>query len=172
VPEDVPDEPALQAYLARNAARFERPERLHLMHVYLSRDRRGAHLQADAEALLGRLRGAATDPGAAATLGDPFIRGQEMRAASAQDLTRAFGADFSAAVVALPAGSWQGPVASAYGLHLVFVVGRTPGGLPALDAVRNQVVHGVLKERKDVHLANRLEAWRRVYDVQVEHDDA
>jgi parvulin-like peptidyl-prolyl isomerase len=171
-PEDVPDEAALQAYLTRNAARFARPERLHLVHVYLSRDRRGARLQADAAGLLGRLRESATDPAAAATLGDPFIRGQEMRAASAQDLTRAFGPDFSAAVATLPAGSWQGPVASAYGLHLVFVVGRTPGGVPALDTVRNQVVHGLLKERKDVRLANHLEAWRRAYDVHVENDDA
>jgi parvulin-like peptidyl-prolyl isomerase len=171
-PADVPDEVALQAYLVRHAARFERPERLHLVHVYLSRDRRGARLQADAEALLARLRASGADPAAAATEGDPFIRGDEMRAASADDLGRAFGPDFAAAVDTLPAGTWQGPVASAYGLHLVFVVARTAGGLPALDAVRNQVVHGVLKERKDARLADRLEAWRRVYEVRVEPVDA
>jgi parvulin-like peptidyl-prolyl isomerase len=170
-PDDVPDEAALRAYLARHAARFTRPERLHLVHVYFSRDRRGGRLQADADALLARLRASDADPAAATAAGDPFIRGHEMRAASAQDLARAFGPDFAAAVVALPVGSWQGPVTSAYGLHVVRVLERTPGGLPSLEAVRNQVVHGLLKERKDARLAARLEAWRGVYDVSVEDAD-
>ena len=171
-PDDVPDEAALRDYLGRHAERFERPDRLHLVHVYLSRDRRGPDLPADAEALLRRLRESDAAPAEAATQGDPFIRGHEMRAASEQDLVRAFGSEFAAAAVELPDGTWQGPVPSAYGLHLVRVLARTPGGVPPLEAVRNQVVHGLLKERKDARLAARLAAWRDVYDVRIERGDA
>lgn len=39
----------------------------------------------------------------------------------------------------LPIGTWQGPVESPYGLHLVFVDARSEGQKPSLDAVRGAV---------------------------------
>jgi len=169
---DLPDEEALQGYLERKADQFRRPERVRLTHVYLSRDRRGARLAGDAERSLGDLRRAGRAPETAADLGDPFIRGRDMAASSEQDLARAFGPEFAPIAMDLPTGSWEGPVPSSYGLHLVWVHERIPGGMPPLAAVRNQVVHGVLQERKAASLAARLAGWRAAYTVEIEGDDA
>lgn len=160
------------AWFEAHRERFRQPARSDLVHVYLGRDRRGDALARDADALLARLRRDAVAPEQATRFGDPFIRGPEMRASSAVDLERAFGPGFAERVAAVPVGEWSGPIASAYGLHLVFVRGRTPPAVPALGAVRNQVVHGLLEERKEARLAAQLAEWRRRYVVVVEGGDA
>ena len=156
------------AWYEAQRERFTQPPRVDLEHVYLGRDRRGAALAGDAAALLARLRRDGIPPDHAAPLGDPFIRGATVRAATAADLDRSFGPGFADAVAQAPAGEWHGPIASAYGLHLVWVRKRTPASLPALDAVRNQVVHGLLKERERGQLRRRLATLRRQYAIVVE----
>ena len=43
------------------------------------------------------------------------------------------------ALTSLPLGSWQGPVASGYGLHLVLVTDRREGKIPPLSEIRDAV---------------------------------
>jgi hypothetical protein len=160
------------AWYDAHRERFAQPPRFGLEHVYLGRDRRGAALASDATALLARLRREAVTPDRAARLGDPFIRGSTVHAATAAELDRSFGPGFAEAVAALPTGEWHGPIASAYGLHLVWVRNRASASVPELDAVRNQVVHALLKERERGQLRRRLAALRRQYTIVVEGRDA
>ena len=51
-PNGLPSEADLEAYRAQHAAEFAPPARVRLTHVYLSEDRRGASVTADATALL------------------------------------------------------------------------------------------------------------------------
>jgi parvulin-like peptidyl-prolyl isomerase len=71
-------------------------------------------------------------------------------------IARQFGEAFAAKLGELPLGRWQGPVASGYGAHLVFVGARVPGRLPALDDVRDAV-------RREWSNAQRLEANEAFY---------
>ena len=73
------------------------------------------------------------------TAGDPTLLPSSMPLTDRQGIAQMFGDDFAAAVVALPVGDWQGPVPSAFGLHLVRVTDRWPGRLPALAEIRPQV---------------------------------
>jgi hypothetical protein len=113
-----------------------------LEHVYFSRDRRQAKAEADARAAL-----AAPETAAA----DPFLGGRRFEQRTEQDLARTFGADFAAAVMKLPPGQWAGPVASAYGQHLVRVESFAPAAPAKLEDVRARV-------QADVVEARRLEA--------------
>ena len=45
---------------------------------------------------------------------------------------------------------------------------RLPGRVPPLAAVRNQVVHRLLRERSEARLARSLEALRARYAITVE----
>jgi hypothetical protein len=162
-----PSEAELADYLARHAERFATPSRVTLAHVYLSR-RRGAELESQATALLARLRTNALSPAQAASLGDPFIRGAEIRGASAVDLEESFGAGFADALRDAPEGEWVGPVPSSYGLHLVWIRARIPGGVPPLAAVRSQVALRLLHERGAARARERMETLRARYDVVVE----
>ena len=56
------------------------------------------------------------------------------------EVAKLFGAAFSDRLAALPVGTWQGPLKSGYGLHLVFVQQRTDGQIPALSEVREAVI--------------------------------
>jgi len=53
-------------------------------------------------------------------------------------------------------GRWQGPVASGFGQHFVFISERVSGGLPPLDDIRPAV-------RREWTNARRLEAEQKLY---------
>jgi len=153
-----PTEADLQGYLDLHAARFATPVRVRLSHVFLSRARRGAALDADAGALLARLR--PEDVTRAAALSDPLPSPLHLAAASQQDLARLFGEAFAAAALALEPHRWHGPVESPYGLHLVWVHERMTATTPPLDAVRAAVRAAVLEERAAAALQAGLQALR------------
>ena len=133
-----PSDDEIDAWAARASGRFARPARLRFEHVFLARDRRGDELERDAEALLASLsRAEAQGPretsGARLALpadlagrsasgarspGDPFPSGSSFTGTPAA-ADRVFGAGFAGRVAALPRGSWAGPIASPFGLHLV-----------------------------------------------------
>lgn len=167
-PADLPDEDEVRAYFARHREAFRRPARFHLTHVYFSEARRGASVAADARAVLESLRATAQVPAEAVASGDPFVRDQEMRASTARQLEHVFGATFVKVLENLPVREWSGPVPSAYGLHLVWMHERIPGGVPALVDVRNQVVHRLLKERARTQLQRNMAEWRQRYTVRVD----
>jgi hypothetical protein len=166
-PDDFPSESDLEAYLARHAEEFAEPARARLTHVYLSAEARGTAAATDALALLDELRGARTPPDEAARRGDAFIRGAEIDAPRA-DLGRIFGPGFAEAVDAAPLRTWVGPVRSSYGVHLVWVRAREPGRTPALSEVRAQVLHRLLRERREQRQRAAMEAMRARYGVEVE----
>ena len=166
--EAVPGDAELLAYLDRHRDEYVEPGRVTFWHVFLAADRRGSAADADARALLARLATDATPPAETLQLGDPFPPGSHLRAQSAQDLTRVFGAEFAGAVAALEPGGWTGPVRSAYGVHLVKVEAREPAHTPSLDAVRSRLVAQVLEERHEAHLALALRALRAKYAVRVD----
>jgi hypothetical protein len=168
MPGDMPDAVEQQAYLDTHAAAFALPARLTLTHVYLSRERRGAKVGADARAMLADLRTHNVVPGAAAAgFGDPFVRGTRSRRVSQATLARNFGAAFATEVFALPEGAWVGPVESLYGLHLVYVEQRVPGAPAYLAAVRPRIIHSLLRERAESRLNERLADLRRRYEVRL-----
>ena len=68
---------------------------------------------------------------------------------------RLFGDQFAKTLDGLPPGQWQGPIESAFGVHLVFVSERMEGRMPALAEVRDAV-------RREWDDANRLEANEKI----------
>lgn len=166
--EETPGEPELMAYLERHRERFTPGARVSFAHVFLSADRRGKRVEDDARRLLAALRDGSEPDG---ELGDPFPLGHRVVARARREIESLFGASFAAAVPELEPGSWSAPIRSAYGLHLVRVEARTPAATPPLSAVRNQVLHAVLAERREQRLERRLARLRKLYPVHVETVD-
>jgi hypothetical protein len=167
-PADLPDDAELQTYYEAHRPRFAHPERIGFTHIYLSAERRGDLIDADARALLAQLGRGAIDPADAPALGDPFARGAAVPLASLAELDRAFGAGFATALSDLPARTWSGPVRSAYGLHLVWIEARVPAAAPSFAVVRNRILHQYLDERSQARMHERLRTWRTRYDIRVE----
>ncbi len=155
-----PSDAELAGFLARQPERFARPARVRLSQVFLSRARRGAALQADAQRLLARLAATRTAPEAAGELGDPLPLPSHGPPRSRDELAARLGPAFAREVFGLATGAWRGPVESSYGLHLVWVHAREPARPAPLEAVRGAVREALLEERAEMLLAERL-AWLR-----------
>jgi peptidyl-prolyl cis-trans isomerase C len=167
-PSDQPTAAALAVYYDEHGDEYRQPARVRFVQVYLSRDRRGDRTEADARRLLGELRSGAVAPEEAARRGDPFIRGAVIGPAPTAEVERLFGADFAAAVARAGPHVWLGPIASSYGLHLIWVDERIEAGRPPLAEVRGRVLHQFLHERERQRLRRRLAAIRARYDITVE----
>jgi len=69
-------------------------------------------------------------------------------AATRREVGDRFGAEFADAVFALEPGTWAGPVASAYGQHLVLVTEHAAARLPELAEVSGRVAADLDAERR------------------------
>lgn len=161
---DAETEPAdaqLAAFFESHRDLFQGEERLSFRQVYFNREARGTKTEADARAALAELRGR----GASATiegLGDPFVLDRAFDGVTPSEIAMRFGDAFAKAVAALPPGSWEGPVASSYGLHVVVVTARTPAAPPAFDQVKDEVRRAF---REDA----RVRARERLHDDLLKH---
>jgi len=161
-PSEWPTEAELAAYYEQHKEAYAEPARYRFEQVFFARDRRGTPAEeAAAEAL--RTLSANGGPSAPASIeGDPFLLGEELTM-SVPELARSLGPALSAAIEAAPVGRWFGPVSSAYGEHVVRVVGMTPSQIPPLESVRGRVVHALLAERSAAKLEKRLGERRAAY---------
>lgn len=159
-----PDDAALEAFRSSHAQLFTLPATIDFSHVFLSRARRGAHLDGDARALLSQLS-ADTAP---AGLGDPFLAGDRFVAQSAQRLDSVFGRDFSRAAFALEPHTWRGPVSSTFGLHLVRIEERHEATLPPLARIRDRVLAAWLAEHRAQQAASARAALRAKYRIRID----
>lgn len=130
----------IQAYFALRKERYRIPATVNLMQVYLSKDKRGDRVQADAAQLLESFKQREPRPRELADLGDLSMLGSVYTEMSEQDLDRTFGGEFGAAVLALTPGKWSGPIESGYGLHLLKVTHRKESRIPDLTEVAQRVI--------------------------------
>ena len=87
------------------------------------------------------------------TLGQTISLPAQMAQADATAIGNEFGEGFAASLAGLKIGSWQGPVKSGFGLHLVRITKLVPGRVPPLSAVRQRVENdwreATLSDRQD-----------------------
>jgi peptidyl-prolyl cis-trans isomerase C len=163
VPE--PTSAELEAWFKDNAERFALPPRVSFQHLYFSPDRRGASAREDAVRALAKLAGAPANAPAAAELADPFMFQDSYGDRTPEQLVKLFGLRFAQELFKLEPGSWQGPVESGYGWHLVFLDEMTPSRVPAFEEVEADAKSEWIAERRAVSKRKMYEAMRARYRV-------
>jgi len=146
----------LRSWFEKNSAQFAQPPRLSFRHVYFSPDQRGARARDDAEQALAKLAGQPVDAKIARSLADPFMFQDYYRDRAPDYLAKEFGPPFALAVAKLAPGSWQGPIESGFGWHLVFVDTAIPGRVPDFEEIEPDVRTAWLGEHKAL-------AWEKSY---------
>jgi hypothetical protein len=162
-----PTEAQLQQYLVQNAGKFAQPAELSFRQVYLSTERRGDTVRADAEKLLAELQ-AGRGPADPAEAGDATLLPATMETASPQAIANAFGQAFARQVDEMPVGQWSGPIESAFGLHLVRVDERVVGNPPTLDEIRPIVLREWQAQERRRQNQSFLATLRDKYQIRVE----
>jgi hypothetical protein len=147
----------LKAWFAENGDLFRMAPRVSFRHLYFSPDRRGKNARADAEAALASLAGQPETLPEGTAPGDRFMFQDYYGERTPQAIAREFGPQFAQAVAQLPPGSWQGPVQSGLGWHLVYVDKLIPGRVPAFEEIAEEVKTAWLGKQKAA-------AWQKAYD--------
>jgi hypothetical protein len=133
-----PDEETLRTYYDAQPDRYAQSTQLYFSQILFNTDRRGAGAETDAAQTLADLQ-SATSPEAADLLGDATSLPPSYERISATEVEAIFGPNFAASLLQQEAGRWSGPIASGYGVHLVWVSERVSGGAIAFEAVRQRV---------------------------------
>ncbi len=151
-----PDSAELRTWFAANSAKFALPGRINFRQIFFSPDQRGSHVRDDALAMAKKLDGQPIDSPIAA--GDPTMLQDYYGDRSPEQLAKDFGPVFAQAAFGLVPGSWQGPIESGFGWHVVFIDSIIPGRVPAFEEVEPDVKTVWLGEQKAL-------AWQKAYDA-------
>lgn len=162
-----PDETDLADYLASHVEQFEIPGRISFVQIYLNTDKRGANIEEDAKRLLLEVKNAARDADIT-SLGDSFMFGQAHEQLSAHEVSRLFGKNFSSRIFSLPVGMWQGPVRSAYGLHLLQIKNKTASKPAELATVRDKVRNAWINQQRKIIDQAFYNSLRQRYEIIIE----
>ncbi len=151
-----PSTAELKAWFEKNSSKFALPSRISFRHLYFSPDKRGKNAQQDAAKVLAKIAGQPEDSKLAASSGDSFMFQDYYGDRTPEAIAKEFGPPFAVAVEKLKPGSWQGPIESGYGWHLVFVDTVIPGRIPAFEEMEPDVKTAWLAEQKQ-------QAWQKAY---------
>ncbi len=146
----------LKTWYGTNSNKFAMPKRLSFRHLYFSPDKRGKDARDDAAKILTQLAAQPEDVKLPDGSADPFMFQEYYRDRAPDYLGKEFGPQFALAVEKLPTGSWQGPVESGFGWHLVFVDTEVPGRVPEFEEIETDIKTAWLGEQKQT-------AWDKAY---------
>jgi hypothetical protein len=137
--------------------------------IYLSPEKRGDRIDADAQAMLDEVhRNAQATP---EKLGDQTLLPSTLPLAAKATINQTFGATFADELEKVPVNQWSGPVPSSYGLHLVRVTERMEGRNPVLSEVRDAVAREWSNAKRNALEGERIEALLKRYNVTIESSD-
>lgn len=159
-----PTEQELRGYMEKHSAKYRVEPQLDFLQVFVNSDQRGANAENEARGILAQLRAGAAPQG----LGDSSMLVREFRNAPVWQIQSQFGEGFVSALLDLPQGSWQGPLRSGFGLHLVRVDQHTAGRLPELAQIRTVVARDLAAARQQDLKDAAYARLRERYTVTVE----
>lgn len=155
----IPTETELMDWFEDNKSNFVQPELRSFEHIFFSPQNRETTIEADARAVMAAGIGEDWEG-----FGDPFIMKRSYMNATQASVTKDFGRDFAANIFTLPNNTWSGPIASAFGLHLV----RVTKTVPQLTPKFNDVAHDV--EAQWLDAAGRAGNIKRLKDLIDKYD--
>lgn len=167
--EEAPSLEVLQKYFAANQARYERPATLSFKHLFFANsgtatdsDNGGSALSRAEEQRKILLSGGSVNS-------DRFPYQRAYLDVSAEQISNHFGSSFAEQIFAMPAqpGDWQGPISSAYGLHLINLTSKHAARIPPFAEQLERVRSDFLKERKMAQENEAIAKLKTNYTVKL-----
>jgi hypothetical protein len=162
-----PTSAELETWFRQNSERFALPPRASFRHLYFSFDKRGKGARDAAALAIGQIAAKATgsaDPGVEA---DRFMFQDFYGDRMPEQVAKEFGPQFAKSLFELTPGSWQGPIESGYGWHLVWVDSFVPGRVPAFAEVKSDVKSEWVDEQYRQIKRRAFEEMRGRYTITV-----
>jgi hypothetical protein len=160
---DEPDEKELRNFYESHADQYLSQSVISLNMLYFNPDKR-EDAKRDALESLAKLSGRGPDI-SDELIGDPPFFPAAFKRVNAVELGRILGSDFAENVLNLEAGSWQGPLLSGYGVHLVYITERMEGQQADWEEVKDRVRSDYIREQTAER--NEMTYWelRKKYKI-------
>jgi hypothetical protein len=158
-----PDDTALNKYFVDNQDKYKLPARVSFTHIYFSLDKRGAKTAEDAKSVLSGL-----DALRSPERGDRFMLEYDFVQETPSEVARLFGSGFAEQLFTLETNTWQGPVESGYGLHLVRISEKIDSRIPELASVIDKVRTDFMFEQRQKMNKEIYEKFKERYEIVVE----
>lgn len=138
-------------------------------HVYFGSERHGEQTHAKATEELAHVNEKSLPFHLAASRGDHFLYHRNYVNKEREEVASHFGESFANEVFELQSENttWQGPLISAYGAHLVLVTSIKVGYFPALDEVRARVAGDVARVKVEEAQEKLYQEMRSAYVIEV-----
>jgi peptidyl-prolyl cis-trans isomerase C len=153
----LPDKAALQAFFNDNRAAYDAPESLSWRHVFTDS-------KAEAISLMDKLN---RNDENWRQEGRPFMLNRDYAQQTEIELSRLMGTEFAAALFDLPPGRWAGPVASAYGWHVVKLDARQEAKPADFDRMVDRVARDWQQAQRQDAMAAAWQDLRRQYEIEL-----
>ncbi|WP_206483304.1 peptidylprolyl isomerase [Thalassotalea sp. G2M2-11] len=133
-------EQQLQGYFEQHIENYRRPAEVSFSHVFLVKGA-STEQQQQFNALKQQLNTQGITPEDAGIFGDAFLYNRHYMKRHVDVVSSHFGQYFSDQLTKLVVGNgqWQGPIASDYGWHLVYLIEKKPSSIPELAEIKAQV---------------------------------
>jgi len=162
-----PTDEELRKYMQENQDKYRIPEMMSFTHVYFSPDKRKDVME-EAKAVLAQLKSAKSAPNEAVSLGDTIMLDSTFRKRSPDEIARILGNQFADELFSTSEMGWQGPIASTFGLHLVYIEERTASKMPEFANLREEVKNDFMYDRKKQVVDTAYNAAKSKYTILVE----
>jgi len=158
-----PDETELNKYFVDNQGKYKLPARMSFTHIYFSLDKRGAMALEDSKKVLSEL-----NVPRAPERGDSFMMEYDFIQETPFEVVRLFGKGFADELFTLRINTWQGPIESGYGLHLVRISEKVESRMPELASVIDKVRTDLMFEQRQKMNKEIYEKFKERYEIVVE----
>jgi hypothetical protein len=158
-----PDESALNKYFLENQEKYRLHAQISFTHIYFSIDKRGAMALEDSKRVLAEL-----DVPRAPERGDSFMMEYDFVQETPSEVTRIFGSGFAERLFTLEINTWQGPVASGFGYHLVRINEKIDARMPELASVIEIVRTDFMFEQWQKINKEIYEKFKSRYEIVIE----
>ena len=166
-----PTQQQLQEYLDGHPQAFRVQRLTSFRQVFLNPRQRGEELAGDADIMLQQLE-SESEQVIPEDLGDPILLPHDNINLRERQITDQYGQEFAAQLQTVEPGHWNGPIESAYGSHLVYVIEQSPERTPELDEVRSDVEREWFAERRSESKQEFFNTLMKKYAVTIEQPEA
>jgi parvulin-like peptidyl-prolyl isomerase len=155
-----PTDEELRKFLSDNSSKFMESAAISFNQIVFTQDKASADIYKDAKQFLQKLKNSSSSKISA--IGDKV----EL---SKKAISNIFGEEFASAAFVLPIKSWQEPIRTKHGVHLIYIHSRTNEHVPELSDIRENVLAQWRKKKRDE--ANEI-FYKNLYkDYEIIIDD-
>jgi hypothetical protein len=163
-----PSETELHAYLDANREKFRLPDRYSLEQVYLNPNNDSSDVLQKAEFLLTSLNASHGLSFDLTSIGDFTLLPHQVESLTGPEVANIFGKAFAKYIEDAPVGQWSGPYESNFGVHLVRILNRELGQIPAMADIRRLIEREWYAEYRQAANDAYYRELRSSYDIEIQ----